>query len=64
MIIQSTDMTTYGKHEGSGQAVRERGDDLCFYRGTIPTLDENKCACMHGQKLNYPGGWGLKKGKF
>ena len=42
-------MTTYGKHEGSGQAVRERGDDLCFYRGTIPTLDEKKCACMHAQ---------------
>ena len=50
-IIQSTDMTVDGKHEGSGKAVREREDDLCFNRGTIPTLDEKKCAYMHSQKL-------------
>ena len=22
-------------------------------RSTIPTLEENKCACMHGQKLSH-----------
>ncbi len=33
--------------------VREKVD-LCFYRGIIPTLNKNKCACMHGQKLRHP----------
>ena len=38
--------------------MREKKTTCCFYRGTIPTLEEDKCACMHGQKLRHPGDFG------
>ena len=28
---------------------------LVPYRETIPALEEDKCACMHGQKLRHLG---------
>ena len=31
----------------------DKNTTRAFYRGTIPTLEVNKCACMHGQKLRH-----------
>ena len=37
--------------------VRETTDS-CLYRGAIPTLEESKCACMHGHKSEASQGLG------